>query len=637
MWGRKKKNAGEDFTPLKDAGGDSGPAAPAVPHLAPASHGPAAPSLKELVKMRILTDMIRGFPIDDMGAIILVDKMTVRILSSAYKMSELLEENIHLVENITNKDANGSYLQRQPMPTVTACYFVTPTVESINRMIADYKDKRSPMYNKCHIFLSGRLSDALLAKVKTSNLIKYVQTFKELNLEYVLQEDNCFLLDSPQSLPLLFAPEESAAAAESKRQEQHRLANMLVTLCATLGEMPHVRSDTRAVGTGLANTLQQKLEELARPGSSFPTRHLSDAERPTLLILDRSHDPMSPLLHEYTYQAMINDLLNVQDDRYKYSYTGNNNQVITKEVLLNDTDPLYKKLKHMHIAELSTHLHAEYKQFLESNKQSAALSKGQAGDMKAMTEGIKSMPKFQEETARYSLHIHVVGELLKKFTECHLEELSMLEQAMATGDDSAQKPYKSALADLRALLGRADLPTSPEDRIRLLMQFVISQDGIKQEQRRELMELAAISPEDQVGILNLFYLGVTLLQGTAVKKKKADKKKGADQGYDVSRYVPPLKRILEDAVAGSLSPADFPYVTPPREMGKQARAPSAGGEPGRLVVFVVGGLAYSELRVMHEVAKATGRDIIVGSTAMLTPQRFLIGLKNLKQLEVAGV
>ena len=34
------------------------------------------------------------------------------------------------------------------MPNMTACYFITPTVESINRMLADYKDKRSPMYGK---------------------------------------------------------------------------------------------------------------------------------------------------------------------------------------------------------------------------------------------------------------------------------------------------------------------------------------------------------------------------------------------------------------------------------------------------------------------------------------------------------
>ena len=76
--------------------------------------------------------------------------------------------------------------------------------------------------------------------------------------------------------------------------------------------------------------------------------------------------------------------LHVQDERYKYSYTGNNNQTLSKEVLLNDTDPLYKQLKHMHIAELSTHLHAEYKQFLEDNKAAQNLSKGATADLKAM-------------------------------------------------------------------------------------------------------------------------------------------------------------------------------------------------------------------------------------------------------------
>jgi len=218
---------------------------------------------------------------------------------------------------------------------------------------------------------------------------------------------------------------------------------------------------------------------------------------------------------------MANDLLSVQDERYKYSYTGNNNQTLSKEVLLNDTDPLYRRLKHMHIAELSTQLHAEYKAFLENNKSSAALSKGNAGDVRAMAEGLKAMPKFQEETARYSLHIHVVGELLKRFNETCLEEVSGLEQDLACGEDAQQKPFKTALADLRALLGRTDLPLSPEDRIRLLMMFVISQDGIQQEQRRELMELADVTPEDQLAVLNLFYMGVTLLQGSTARKKKA--------------------------------------------------------------------------------------------------------------------
>ena len=53
----------------------------------------------------------------------------------------------------------------------------------------------------------------------------------------------------------------------------------------------------------------------------------------------------------------------------------------------------------------------------------------------------------------------------------------------------------------------------------------------------------------------------------------------------------------------------------------------------RVIVFVLGGMSYSELRSIHEVSRATSRDIISGCTAMLTPQTFLLGLKQLKQVE----
>jgi len=56
----------------------------------------------------------------------------------------------------------------------------------------------------------------------------------------------------------------------------------------------------------------------------------------------------------------------------------------------------------------------------------------------------------------------------------------------------------------------------------------------------------------------------------------------------------------------------------------------------RLIVIVIGGLAYSELRALHEVGRALGREIIIGTTAMLTPQAYLLGLKQMKQLEGAS-
>ena len=202
MWGRKKMattavGGKSGFSQLEDGTG-SEPVAP----MANLSFGNtpgelAAPSLRDVVRSRLLTDMIRSFGTELSGVIMLVDSLTVKLVSSALKMSEMLDENIQLVENITMKDKYEQYLKRQSLPNMTACYFITPTVESVNRLLFDYRDKKKPMYGAIHLYFTSRVSDALLSKLKVSPAMARVASFKELNLEFVMAEENVFTLKSP--------------------------------------------------------------------------------------------------------------------------------------------------------------------------------------------------------------------------------------------------------------------------------------------------------------------------------------------------------------------------------------------------------------------------------------------------------
>jgi syntaxin-binding protein 1 len=138
-----------------------------------------------------------------------------------------------------------------------------------------------------------------------------------------------------------------------------------------------------------------------------------------------------------------------------------------------------------------------------------------------------------------------------------------------------------------------------------------------------------------------------------------------DSEYASSRYVPTLKAILQELVANQLSIEEYPSVVPMPDMpsvstsatsarrrGKGAETSArkkkgatdkwsrTGASPttstasanyagGRNLVFVVGGMCYSELRVAREVMEKESREIVVGSTSFISPADFINDLATL--------
>lgn len=103
---------------------------------------------------------------------------------------------------------------------------------------------------------------------------------------------------------------------------------------AMLGEYPYIRyqvpSHNQPCGMlpeHLALKIQASLDRLSRNDSSYPP--VSLVQRGVLLVLERGIDVVSTLLHEFTYQAFIADVLGITE-RLK--------DEAGKEAILDETD-----------------------------------------------------------------------------------------------------------------------------------------------------------------------------------------------------------------------------------------------------------------------------------------------------------
>lgn len=608
-------------------------------------------SLLETGKKRVMTDLIGSSHAEGQWVVLIVDGRTLRIVSSCTRMYDVMEENVTVVEHILKP--------RQPLPSLPAVYFLSPTDESVDALIRDWSEHAK--YASAHVFFSNALPDALLKRVAASPARPHVKSLKELNFDFLAVEPRCFHLDTPAAMYRLYSPE-----SPSLLDECSSIAARLASLCVSMNEYPVIRYEhtERDVARRIAAQLQERLDDLFRRGVYAPAL----TARACLLVVGRTVDPVSPILSEFTYQAMAHHLLKVENNHYKFKYAG-----ADKEVVLDDHDSLWPTLRHMHVADAINWVIANFNSFLAANKGATVAKAGAkaVASLKEMREAMQAMPEFFELLTKYALHMAIAGDCMAAFQKRQMMRIAQLEQDLATGFDASGAEAKNVMSTLPPIL--TDPSVSVEDKKRLIMLFIISQEGMKEQDRRRMMEYASLSAKDQAAISNLYYLGVTLnksIQRSSKKKKKKDKRPPAgaeDVPYELSRFVPRVKGLFRDLISNQLSAEAFPWIkeghTPgtassPTTVGDKsglksnsahpkwadskgkgpAGAPAASAEDAiaagnpRYIIFVAGGMTYSEMRSAYEVSKHEGRHCYIGSTHILTPQTFVDALGDLKKL-----
>eukprot|EP01108_Squamamoeba_japonica_P004423 TRINITY_DN3496_c0_g1_i1.p1 TRINITY_DN3496_c0_g1~~TRINITY_DN3496_c0_g1_i1.p1 ORF type:complete len:384 (+),score=201.41 TRINITY_DN3496_c0_g1_i1:780-1931(+) len=366
---------------------------------------------------------------------------------------------------------------------------------------------------------------------------------------------------------------------------------------------------------------------------------------------------------------MVYDLLGVsphgtKHDQYEYEFKTTKGAKKQKAVLLSESDPVWLTLRHQHIAEAINWVIGELNDFLKNNK-AANFAKHQVKSVQDMTDALRAMPEYKEMLAKYELHVLIAEACMARFNAGSMTDIATVEQGLATGEDADGKTFKNAITQISPLL--ADDTISTTDKLRLLATFLVAQEGVEEKTRGKLMDTAQLTPAQRSALGNLTYLGVSLkkasLKSKLAKKKKNKKKTTAgieeDIPYELSRFQPALKDIIQQLARDDLSDAQYPLMSgdgasvssgkstskkkagtslrsagKPKWAKKKAGAKDTGDDEQfagpRLIIFVAGGVTLSEMRVVYELSASLKRDIIIGSTHILTPDAFADSLAKLR-------
>ncbi|CAG8721745.1 8456_t:CDS:2, partial [Racocetra fulgida] len=74
------------------------------------------------------------------------------------------------------------------------------------------------------------------------------------------------------------------------------------------------------------------------------------------------------MLHEFTYQAMANDLLPiVNGQKYTYSYVDDDGAPADKDAMLDETDTIWVGIRHKHMKDCIDQLMTDFNKFLAKN------------------------------------------------------------------------------------------------------------------------------------------------------------------------------------------------------------------------------------------------------------------------------
>ncbi|XP_044511768.1 vacuolar protein sorting-associated protein 45 homolog isoform X1 [Mangifera indica] len=535
--------------------------------------------------------------------VLILDSQTVSVVSVVYSQSELLQKEVFLVELVDSISKS-----KESMSHLKAIYFLRPTSENIQHL---RQQLGNPRFGEYHLFFSNMLKDTQIHILADSDEQEVVQQVQEFYADFVANEPYHFTLNIPSNhlymLPAVVDP-------SSLQHFSERVVDGIAAVFLALKRRPVIRYQRTS---DIAKRIAQETAKLMYQQESGLFDFRRTEVSPLLLIIDRRDDPVTPLLNQWTYQAMVHELIGIQDNKVDLRNMGKVPKDQQEVVLSSEQDAFFKSNMYENFGDIGMNIKRMVDDF-----QQAAKSNQNIQTIEDMAKFVENYPEYKKMHGNVSKHVTLVTEMSKIVQERKLMLVSETEQELACNGGQG-----AAFEAVTNLLNNESI--SDIDRLRLVMLYALRYEKESPVQLMQLFnKLASRSAKYKPGLVQflLKQAGTDKRTGDLygnrdflnIARNMARGLKGVENVY--TQHQPLLFHTMESIVKGRLRDVDYPFV------GNHFQQ---GSRPQDVIIFIVGGTTYEESRAVSlQNASNSGIRFILGGSAILNSKRFLKDLEE---------